>query len=107
MLAWAVRVRRRLLDVMKPLSSGVERAVAENDEATSRGSAEATGSRAVTSVGTALGGVAIAEAETVGGVKRMAVLQGGKPPREALETMSRSTTMTRCQATMEASDVLG
>ena len=56
----------------------------EDDEATLRGSAEGVGSRAAAGVATALGGVAVTETETDGGVKWRTVLQGGKPPREAL-----------------------
>ena len=85
MVGWVVRVRRRLLDTMvKPSSSGAERAVVEDDEATLRGSAEVAGSRAAAGVATALGDVAVAETETDGGVKWRAVLQGGKPPPETL-----------------------
>ena len=85
MVAWAVRVRRRLLDtVVKPSSSGAERAVVEDDEVTPIGSAEVAGSRAAAGVATALGGVAVAEAETDGGVEWRAVLQGRRPSREAL-----------------------
>ena len=43
-----------------------------------RGSAEGEGSK------TAATATAVAEAETDGGVKWRTVLQGGKPPREAL-----------------------
>ena len=40
-MAWVVRVRRRLLDTMvKQSSSGAERAVVEDNEATPRGCAE-------------------------------------------------------------------
>ena len=82
MVAWAVRVGRRLLDtVVKLSSSGAERAVVE---ATPRGSAEGVESRAAAVVATALRVVAVTEAETDGWVKWRAVLQGGKPPREAL-----------------------
>ena len=85
MVAWAVLVRRRLLDtVVKPSSSGAERTVVEDDEATPRGSDEGTGSRAATGVATALGGVPVAETETDGGMKWRTVLQGGKPSRETL-----------------------
>ena len=64
-----MRVRCRLLDtVVKPSSSGAERAVVEDDEATPRGSAEAAGSKAAAGISTALGGVAVAEVETDGGV---------------------------------------
>ena len=56
----------------------------EDDEVTSRRSAEGADLRAAAGVATALGGVAVAEAETNGRVKRWTVLQGGKPPREAL-----------------------
>ena len=84
MVAWAVRVRRRLYDtVVKPSSSRAERAVVEDDEATPRGSAEVAGSRAAAGVATALGGVPVAETEADGGVRWRAVLQEGKPPREA------------------------
>ena len=85
MVAWAVRVRRRLFDtVVKPSLSAVERAVVEDDVATLRGSAEVAGSRAAAVVAIVLGGVAVTEAETDGGMKRRAVLQGRKPPHEAL-----------------------
>ena len=70
--------------MVKSSSSGAERAVVEDDEATSGGSTEVAGSRAAACVATALGGVAVAEAEMDGGVKWQAALQGGKPPREAL-----------------------
>ena len=85
MVVWAVRVRRRLLDtVVKPSSSGAERAVVEDDKATPRCSTEGVDSRAAAGVVTVLGGVAVAEIEMDGGVKWQAVLQGGKQPREAL-----------------------
>ena len=85
MVAWVARVRRRLLDtVVKPLSSGTKRSVVEDDEATPRDSAEEAGSWAAAVIATALGSVAVAEAETDGGVRWWAVLQGGKPSREAL-----------------------
>ena len=58
--------------------------VVEDDEATPRGSAEVAGSRAAAGVATVLGGVAVAEVQTDSGVKWWAVLQGKKPPREAL-----------------------
>ena len=70
--------------MVKPSSSEAEKAVVEDDEATSRGSAEVAGSRAATGVATALGDVAIAEEETDGGVMWQTVLQGRKPPREEL-----------------------
>ena len=79
--------------------SGAERAVVEDDEATPRGNAEEAGSRAAAVVATTLGIVAVAEAETGGGVKWQTVLQG-----ENRSVMSRSTTMICCQVTMEASD---
>ena len=63
-------MRRRLLDtVVKPSSSGAERAVVEEDETTPNGSAEGADSRAATGVATALGGVAVVETEADGGVK--------------------------------------
>ena len=66
--------------VMKPSSSGTEKSVVENDEATPRCSAEGAGSRAEA----VLGGIAVAETETDGGVKWRAVLRGRKPTRVAL-----------------------
>ena len=85
MVAWAVRVRRHLSDtVVKPLSSGAKRSVVEGDEATPRSSAEGAGSMAAAGIATALSGVGVAETETDGAVKWRVVLQGGKPPREAL-----------------------
>ena len=56
----------------------------ENDEATPRDSAKVAGSRVATGIATALESVAVAETEADGGVEWRAVLQGGKPPREAL-----------------------
>ena len=56
----------------------------EDDEATLRGSAEGAGSRPASSVATALGGVAVAEAQVDGGVEWRVVSQEGKPPREVL-----------------------
>ena len=86
MVASAIQVRRRLLDtVVKPSSSGAERAVVEDDEVTPIGSAEVAGSRAAADVATTLGGVTVAEAEKDGGVEWRAVLQGGKQPYEALQ----------------------
>ena len=77
-------MRRHLLDTLvKPSSSRAEKSAVEDDEATSRGSAEVAGSRAAAGVATTLEGVAVAETEVDGGVKWRAVLQGGKPPREA------------------------
>ena len=85
MVAWTVRIWRLLLDtVVKPSSSGAETAVVEDDEATPRGSAEVAGSRTAVGVATPVGGVVAAETEADGGVKWRAVLQEGKPPREAL-----------------------
>ena len=56
----------------------------EDDKATPRGSSDGAGSRAAAGVATTLGDVAVAEAETDGSVKWWAVLQNGKPSREAL-----------------------
>ena len=85
MVAWAVRVWRRLLDiVVKPSSSGAERSVVEDDEVTPRGSAEGVGLRAAAVVATTLRGVAVAEAETDSGAKWRPVLQGGIAPCKAL-----------------------
>ena len=95
-------MRRRLLNtVVKPSSSGTERAVVENDKTTPRDSAKVTGSRAAAGVVTTLEGVAAAEAETDGGIKWQTVVQGGKPLVKHFETM------TRCQTTIEAEDVMG
>ena len=86
MVAWAVRVRRRLLDTVVKLSaSGAERAVVEDDEATLRGRAEGEGSRIAAGVTIALEGVAVAEAETEDGMKWRPVLQGGKHPVTGLQ----------------------
>ena len=82
MVVWVVC---RLFDtVVKPSPSGTERAVVEDDEATLRGSAEGVGSRPAAGVATALGGVAVAEAEVDSRVEWRIVSQGGKLPREAL-----------------------
>ena len=61
-------MRRHLFDtVVKPSSSGAERVVVEDDEATPRGSAEVAGSRVAAGVATPLKDVAVEEAETDGG----------------------------------------
>ena len=77
--------------------------VVEDDEATPRGNAEGVGSRTAVGVATALGGVAVGEAE----MEWEPTYKEENHPVKHFETMSRSTTMTYCQGSMETSNIHG